>query len=124
MSNGRRNRNYIPSIAKGKSRIAKSEEIGKVFTSLFRCQFGSSIDSGFKVECSKLLANKMHEDLSSLESPFSLEEIRKATFDLGTNKAHFCYGFPIFFFQKFLDVVKNDLTKLCEDLYLGKANLE
>lgn len=66
----------------------------------------------------------MHEDLSSLESPFSLEEIRKTTFDLGTNKAHFCYGFPIFFFQKFLDVVKNDLTNLCEDLYLGKANLE
>ena len=63
-------------------------------------------------------------DLSSIEGPFSLEEIRKATFDLWADKALSPDGFPIFFFQKFWDVVKYDLAKLSEDLYVGKGNLE
>ena len=66
----------------------------------------------------------MHVDLSSITGPFSLKEIRKATFDLGADKAPGPDGFPIFFFQKFWDEVKNDLANLCEDLYVGKANLE
>ena len=35
VANGLRNRNHIPSIAQGNSRIVENEEIGKVFTSIF-----------------------------------------------------------------------------------------
>ena len=33
-------------------------------------------------------------------------------------------GFPMSFFQKFWNMVSADLAKMCEDFYLGRANLE
>ena len=99
MANGHRNKNFIPSITQGNARIVDNEEIGRVLTSLFRSQFGSSRDSGFKISWSKLLASKTNVDLSSLDAPFTIEEVRKATFELGADKAPGPDVFPIFFFQ-------------------------
>ena len=52
------------------------------------------------------------------------EEIKRATFDLGAKKAPGPDGFLIAFFQKFWDIVKSVLARLCEDFCDGKANLE
>ncbi|XP_039114040.1 uncharacterized protein LOC120249550 [Dioscorea cayenensis subsp. rotundata] len=64
------------------------------------------------------------QDLSSLDNPFSQEEIRRAVFDLNADKAPGPDGFPIFFFQKYWEIVKDDIYKLCDDFYWGRANLE
>ena len=65
-----------------------------------------------------MLAHKEIVNLSNLEVSFTLEEIKRAMFGPGPD------GFPMSFFQKFWNMVSVDLAKMCEDFYLGKANLE
>ena len=70
-----------------------------------------------------LLTNKPRVDLSALEAPFSPEEIKRATFVLGAEKALELDGFLVYFFQKFWSIINNDLTDLCQDFYNGTSNL-
>lgn len=68
--------------------------------------------------------NKNFVDLSQLERPFLIEEVKTAVFDLGKNKAPGPDGFPLLFFRQFCEIIKLDLLNLCEDFYWGIANLE
>lgn len=76
------------------------------------------------MDLSKLLENKLQVDLADMERPFLMDEIKFAIFSLGGNKAPGPDGFPLYFFKLFWDTVKNDIFKLCEDFYFGRANLE
>lgn len=62
--------------------------------------------------------------LSLLEASFTLSKIKQATFSLSADKAPGPDGFPIFFFQKFWDIISNNLCQFCFDFYKGKANLD
>ena len=62
-------------------------------------QFGSKRYMRFKFNWSKLLASKPKVDLSKLENPFTLHEVKRVTFDLDAGKALGPNGFMIFFFQ-------------------------
>lgn len=73
---------------------------------------------------SALLRNKYFPKLSSLEAPFSREEIKRATFDLGADKALRPDGFPISFFQKYWYIIEKDILTLCVDFHNGSINLE
>ncbi|XP_039136364.1 uncharacterized protein LOC120273726 [Dioscorea cayenensis subsp. rotundata] len=100
------------------------EEIGRVFEQKFRALFGLRKTFRFKVDLHNLLMNKAPVDLSFLERPFSLEEVKRVVFDLGSDKAPGPDGFPIFFFKTFWEIVKGEIWKLCDDFFAGKANLE
>lgn len=104
--------------------VEDSRGIGNVFREGFHQQFGQRRASRLQVDLQKLLAHKEQVDLSHLERPFSLKEIKKAVFDLGENKAPGPDGFPIQFFKQFWDLLKMDLQLLCDDFYAGRANLE
>lgn len=67
--------------------MTNPQEIGKIFADHFNQQFGSRRASRFRVDLRKLLAHKRQVDLSPLERPFSLEEIKEAVFNLGRDKA-------------------------------------
>lgn len=45
-------------------------------------------------------------------------------FELGWDKASGPDGFPLQFFRQFLDTIKSDLWRLCEDFFNGKTDLE
>lgn len=62
-------------------------------------------------------------DLTRLEDPFSVEEIKYAVFDLGGDKALGPDCFPLHFFKQFWDTISADLILLCEDFYWHHANL-
>lgn len=124
VANGRRNRNFISHIVHNHSTYNETRDIGKIFTSLFRSQFGTKSHSRFHFDWDRLLLNKDMIDLTALEAPFTQDEIKRATFELGADKAPGPDGFPIFFFQKFWPIIKNDLTALCQDFFNGSANLE
>lgn len=57
-----------------------------------------------------------------LTAPFSLEEIKKATFQLAENKAQGPNGFNIRFFQFFWDTVNDNLFNIFQDLADGMLN--
>ncbi len=58
-----------------------------------------------------------------LTAALSLEEIKAATFQLGSDKAPGPDGFNLRFYQKFWKVVKDDLFNLFQEQYEGSLNL-
>lgn len=95
MVNGRKNWNFIPSIRHKNVAFTNSYEIGQIFTMRFLQQFGIKRASRFRVNFKKLLENKWQVDLSHLEQPFMLKEIKGAVFELGGDKAPGTDGFPL-----------------------------
>ncbi|XP_039118945.1 uncharacterized protein LOC120255125, partial [Dioscorea cayenensis subsp. rotundata] len=108
----------------GEVSVSEVREIGKVFENQFRALFGQQRPFRFKADLNRLLRNKARVDLSHLERPFSMEEVKKAVFDLGSDKAPGPDGFPMMFFKIFWEIIKVEVLKLCEDFYSGEANLE
>ncbi|XP_020262664.1 uncharacterized protein LOC109838650 [Asparagus officinalis] len=72
---------------------------------------------------SKLLPNwgllypNDNHDLSSLDLPFSPQEISEAVFDLHPDKSPGPDGFPILFFQRFWPVVQADVIEFIQGLH-------
>lgn len=58
-------------------------------------------------------------DNDRLTAPFSLDEIKKATFQLGRDKAPGPDGFNLTFYQRFWEVIKEDLVNIFTDLFNG-----
>lgn len=124
VANGRKNRNFIPCLNLEGSMIREARDIGKAFTDHFNQLFGNRRATNFKIDFQKLFQAKTPVDLAMLERPFSREEIKKAVFDLGADKAPGPDGFPLHFFKQFWDTIQFDIFKLCEDFYWNRANLE
>lgn len=99
MPNGRKNRNFIPSITHEECTLIAIKDIGKVFTTRFQNKFGHKGDFRFKVDYRKLFSTKVDLDLSQLERPFSLDEIKRTVLDLGGNKASGLDGFLLQLFK-------------------------
>lgn len=118
MANGRKNRNFIRNIRQGNALVGDVNKIFRIFAEHFKSHFGQKRDNRIKVDLEKLLAFRGRVDLTHLEQPFSLEEIKCAVFELGSNKAPGPDGFPIHFFRHFWDIIKFDLMHLCEDFFL------
>lgn len=68
-------------------------------------------------DCSSLFTTIPFPNPDHLTTPFSLEDIKKATFQLGGDKAPRPDGFNMTFFQKFREVVKDDLLNISADMF-------
>lgn len=55
--------------------------------------------------------------LDGLEREFQIGEVRHAVFNLGGDKAPVPNGFPIVFFQRFWDVLKDDIMAFMRDFH-------
>ncbi|XP_039127523.1 uncharacterized protein LOC120263623 [Dioscorea cayenensis subsp. rotundata] len=98
VANGRKNRNCIPCIAHNGVTITDPKEIGKAFCERFHQQFGLKRSTRSLIDFRKLLLNRNAMDLSQLERPFTIEEVKAAVLDLGKDKAPGPDGFPLQFF--------------------------
>lgn len=117
VANGHKNQNFIPSINLNGDIFTYPKDISKVFTTRFKQQVGLNRGFRFRVDFQKLLVNKLPVDLSQLDRPFTLEEIKGVVFELGRDKAPKPDGCPLYFFKHFWDLIKRELEKLCEDFY-------
>lgn len=77
-----------------------------------------------KKNWTNLLCIKVQNGLTALDIQFSHDEIRAPVFGMSAEKAPRLNGILILFFQKFWEIIKFDLVKLCDDFYRGNANLE
>lgn len=61
-------------------------------------------------------------DLTRLTTPFTVEEIKQAVFQLGRDKAPGPDGFPLCFYHTFWDTIKEDIVNLFHDMYAGRLS--
>lgn len=85
--NGRRNKSDITRIRHNGHWVKGVQEIGKIFSYYFQFQFGTSMTQRFLMDWQNLFIHKARVDLSSLELPFTTEEIKQSVFDLNADKA-------------------------------------
>ena len=98
VANNRRNHNHIPLILHNDIWVKRHNNISYIFTAYSHSLIGTKHDLYYKANHSPLLL--CHVDLSTFEDTFSLEKIKRATFDLEANKTLVLDGFPIAFSQK------------------------
>nr|CAD1824953.1 unnamed protein product [Ananas comosus var. bracteatus] len=63
-------------------------------------------------------------DLSSLQEDFTAAEVRKAVFSSGPEKAPGPDGLPMLFYQRFWNLLKNDIMSVFNSFHNGSAKLD
>lgn len=124
VANGRRNKNFIPWVLKDNFKVTNNKGIGEAFTSLYQNLYSSTQTHRHQIVWGELLGSKANHNLSNLDDPFTQEEIKAAVFGMPAEKAPGPDGLSLFFFQKFWDIVKDDIFRLCDDFLWGRVNLE
>ncbi|OAY62707.1 hypothetical protein ACMD2_12222, partial [Ananas comosus] len=122
MANRRRRENTIGAIEDDGKTLQREEDLRDYFYSHFKELF-APIEGNRRLigDWSDLFSDRPLLNHSHLTLPFSLEEIRNATFQLGGDKAPSPDGFNLrFFFQIFWDTIKADLFNIFRDLFEGE----
>ncbi|XP_020110396.1 uncharacterized protein LOC109725565 [Ananas comosus] len=121
VANGRKRSNTIVAIEDDNWQQITNEELKRsYFYQSFKRVFGTQGDSPSSLgDWSGLYHSNRLLDPDSLTAPFTLDEVKTATFQLGSDKAPGPDGFPLVFFQTFWDVVKDDITKVFSEFHDG-----
>ncbi len=123
MANARNRMNHIHFIEEDGRRLTPKLDKSEYFY----CQFKKS----FTPECrspstfgdwSEVFKDGSWLGEDHLTIPFTEIEIKKATFQLGADKAPGPDGFSMVFFQRFWEMIKSDLLKNFDDLFVGVLN--
>uniref|UniRef100_A0A251VRU4 Putative RNA-directed DNA polymerase, eukaryota, Reverse transcriptase zinc-binding domain protein n=1 Tax=Helianthus annuus TaxID=4232 RepID=A0A251VRU4_HELAN len=114
--NWRKACNVIHGLNVGGSWVSKPSLVKKEVFSFFRSRFEEDCVSRPCIECPGM---KRISDSDSLwlESTFSREEIRRAVFDCGDDRAPGPDGFNFRFFKHFWELFENDFVSLMADFY-------
>lgn len=125
IANFYRHKNYIPLIKDGNNIHHSKTDILNIFTRYYHSLLGEINTSSNKVQANWdiLYPNPNHLLLASLEQPFTKEEIKKAIFSLGIDKAPSSDGFNALFFQYFQHLVRNDLLDLFHSFYNNNLDM-
>lgn len=67
--------------------------------------------------------NLSAEQQALLESPFTLDEIRKTVFSCNPNKAPCPDGLPFLFYQTFWDTIQADIIQLFQAFYWNQLDI-
>jgi hypothetical protein len=101
----------INSIYVNDSIISGQHEISEAFHKYFKKLFGGC-SKLMQADFSELYTRDAPDDLRDLEQNFTIEELKVAVFDLVGDKAPGPDGFPMLFYQRFWDILKDDLFSI------------
>ncbi len=102
MANGRKRANHIEVIEDDDKCYVRANEKSNYFFSKFKERFApANLTPSTIGDWGDLFCDRHTLGADELTSPFSLEEIKSATFQLGGDKAPGLDGFSMHFFQKF-----------------------
>lgn len=116
----RRRHNTIHSLVVGNRTISDEDNMQEHIHRCFKKIFGEQKGSRFNL-MSKTWGNDM--DLYGLEKDFFKEEIKRAIWNLGVDQASGPNEYPIFFFEKLWESIKEDITNLVIEIGEGTATL-
>ncbi|XP_020084915.1 uncharacterized protein LOC109707794 [Ananas comosus] len=118
LANGRKRCNAIHHIVDDNGEQIHNEAIkNSYFFHTFKRLFGSDeAEPASFGDWANLYRADFIIDPDSLTGPFTIDEIKKATFQLGSEKAPGPDGFPLIFFQYFWETVKDIISNIFTDL--------
>ncbi len=120
MANARKRVNHIEFVEEDGCRLTREADLSAYFYDKFKERFTPDDQcTGTFGDWSDVFSADLPLGADHLTAPFTEAEIKKATFQLGTDKAPGPDGFSMAFFQRFWEVIKEDLVKLFEDLFAG-----
>lgn len=123
IANGRRRENTIGTIEDEGKTIQREEDLREYFYSHFKGLFAPvDGDRGSVGDWSEFFSDRPLLNHSNLTQPFSMEEIKQATFQLEGDKAPGPDGFNLIFFQVFWDTLKVDLFNIFRELFEGSLS--
>ncbi len=123
VANSRRRTNFIEVVEDDGQRIGRDREKRDYFHDKFKEVFEPPVASREQFgDWSDLFANSKLLGSELLTAPFSMEEIKIATFQLGGDKAPGPDGFSLRFYQKFWGILQDDIYRIFDDLYSGNLN--
>lgn len=99
------------------------EGIGGAFTSFYQNLYGTARTYRHQINWNVLLGDKVNHNLSNLDAPFTHDEIKVMVFGLSADNVPGPDRPPMFFFQKFWEIVKTNIFVLCEDFLFGESQL-
>ncbi|OAY84432.1 Transposon TX1 uncharacterized 149 kDa protein [Ananas comosus] len=118
VANGRKRSNEIHYIVDDNgNHIVNEAQKNSYFYHTFKRLFGSDeVGPASFGDWADLYRVDFLSDPDSLTGPFTIDEIKKATFQLGSEKAPGPDGFPLIFFQHFWETVKDVIFNIFTDL--------
>ncbi len=121
-ANCRKSSNRLSSLLDGTSTTSSHEGIAERLFSYFSNHFGEPV-----VARSELNFNLLYEDdpslLAHLLLPFSEDEVKEAIFSSPAEKALGPDGLPMIFYQRFWNILKEDILGVFDCFHVGSANL-
>ena len=111
---------FIKEVRNKEGVVVSGEEMVSVFhqffTDLYKC------DNNIDLRLQEMFLNSVQSCISLeksdfLDRPITLEEIKRAIFVMSKNKSPGIDGLPIEFYQRFFDVICDDLLMLYNEIY-------
>ncbi len=118
----RRTSNCISALSTGSSSLSSHVDLAEHLFSFFSNQLAAPAAASHTINFRAL-----YEDasalLSSLQQPFTMDEVKNAIFALAAEKAPGPDGFSLIFYQRFWNILKFDIFGVFECFYSGTAIL-
>ncbi|XP_020112154.1 uncharacterized protein LOC109726772 [Ananas comosus] len=127
VANSRRRANRIDLVVENGVEYHSLEDKKKHFYHFFKTLFTPPNSSPASVgDWSSLFTSKRipAPDLAKITESFTIDEIKKAVFQLGSDKAPGPDGFPLRFYQVFWDTVKEDIMCLFQEMFEGRLTTD
>lgn len=118
----RKSKNFRSHLSDGNDLLIAPVSIANHLFSFFQNQLGVDKLSGTSIDFSTIFHDDL-VDLSSLHSPFTMDEVKKAVFSCAPKKAPGPGGLPMLFYQHFWSVLKDDVFDVFNSLYCGDPDL-
>jgi hypothetical protein len=119
IASDKRRKQHIFRLEQEDGIIVGDNELKRYITSYYKNLFGQPMESNISLDESRIddIPHVTENENEILTSPFTMDEIKEAMFQMEHNKAPGPDGFPIEFYQVFWEIIKEDLLALFSDFY-------
>ncbi len=117
-ANARRSKNFISRLVDGNSVFTDHSDIARSLLSFFSIQLGSAACCPQRLNFQRIFVDGPF-DCNCLQTPFSVQEVRSAIFSCAPEKAPGPDGLSILFFQRFWELIKEDVLEAFSLFFRG-----
>jgi hypothetical protein len=125
IANGKHRKKKIYQLEQEEGTIVGEENLKVYITEYYKTLFGEPVPNSVALDEERIddIPQLSAEENILLIADFSMEEVRKAVFQMEHNKSRGPDGFPTEFYQQFWEIIKCDLMALFECFQKGRLPL-